>query len=275
MLVFPNAKINLGLQVIRRRHDGFHDIESLLYPLVLRDVLEILPASAPVDDMPVLRVTGSDDVPDTESNLCLRAVRLLRTKHAVPEVRIHLHKVIPAGSGLGGGSADAAFTLKAVNDLCKLGLPRETLMEYAGRMGSDCPFFISNTPSLVTGRGEVLHPLSPGLTGRYLLLVVPDVRIDTSLAYKMVRSRSGAERVSDIVKLPPEKWQGRLLNDFEAPVFSEYPELRAIRDRLCNSGAVYASMSGSGSALYGIYNAEPDVPEEFHAYFVHTQKLGW
>ena len=272
MLVFPNAKINLGLRVIRRRHDGFHDIESVIHPIALRDVLEILPAADLQEESPELKVTGSE-APEDEQNLCLKAIRMLRLKHNVPDVRIRLHKVIPVGGGLGGGSSDAAFTINVINEIYHLDLAPGILMDYAARIGSDCPFFISNVSGLVSGRGEVIRPLSPGLKGYYLLLVVPELRIDTRHAYKMVKSRSDGEAVGNIIQLPPEKWQGRLLNYFEGPIFSEYPDLRAIKYRLYETGALYASMSGSGSSLYGIFDRKPEIPAEFERHFVHVEQL--
>jgi 4-diphosphocytidyl-2-C-methyl-D-erythritol kinase len=270
MLVFPNAKINLGLRVIRTRHDGYHDIESLFYPLALRDVLEILPVAG--NEATFLKISGSD-IPGNEQNLCNNAVNQLRLRHAFPEVGMYLQKSIPVGAGLGGGSADGAFTLKCINDLFRLNLSQQALLEHAGNLGSDCPFFIINTPSLVTGRGEILKPVSPCLRGYYIMLVVPNLKVDTSNAYKMVHVSSKGEKVSDIIKLRPENWQGRLLNYFEGPLFSEYPELRAIKDRLYDTGALYASMTGSGSGMFGIYSSFPAIPNEFHRYFVHREKL--
>ena len=270
MLIFPNAKINLGLRVIRKRHDGFHDIESLFYPLALRDVLEILPVQG--DEEAFFRTSGQE-VPGDATNLCIRAISRLRLKHKFPLVGMYLHKVIPLGGGLGGGSADGAFTLKAINDLFKLNLSQEALLDHAGRLGSDCPFFIEGIPSLVTGRGETLTAVEPVLKGFYLMLVVPDQKVDTSYAYKMVKPHNEGENVLEIIRLPPQKWQGRLQNYFEAPLFSEYPELRAIKDGLYGSGALYASMTGSGSGVYGIYESMPEIPVEFTRYFVHREKL--
>jgi 4-diphosphocytidyl-2-C-methyl-D-erythritol kinase len=270
MLVFPNAKINLGLRVIRIRHDGYHDIESLFYPLALRDVLEILPVAG--NESPFLKISGSD-VPGNEQNLCNKAVNRLRLRHTFPKVGMYLHKRIPMGAGLGGGSADGAFTLRCVNDLFMLSLSQQELLEHAGNLGSDCPFFIVNTPSMVTGRGEILKPVSPCLRGYYIMLIVPHLEVDTSLAYKMVHVSPKGEKVSDIIQLQPENWQGRLLNYFEGPLFSEYPELRAIKDRLYGAGALYASMTGSGSGIFGIYRSFPEIPHEFHRYFVYREKL--
>lgn len=270
MLVFPNAKINLGLRVIRVRHDGYHDIESLFYPLALRDVLEILPVTG--NEAPFLSLSGLD-VPGNEQNLCNKAVNRLRLKHTFPKVRIYLHKTIPMGAGLGGGSADGAFTLRCINDLFRLNLSQQAMLEHAGNLGSDCPFFITNTPSLVTGRGEILKPVSPCLKGYYIMLIVPDLKVDTSSAYKMVHPYNEGEKVSDIIQLHPENWQGRLLNHFEGPLFSEYPELRAIKDRLYDAGALYASMTGSGSGMFGIYSSYPEIPHEFHRYFAYREKL--
>ena len=270
MLVFPNAKINLGLRIIRKRPDGFHDIESLIYPLGLRDVLEILPGSG--EETPSFSISGLD-VPADEQNLCLKAVNQLRLKHVFPGVRIHLHKIIPLGGGLGGGSADGAFTLKSINELFRLNLSQQDLLEYAGSLGSDCPFFIPNTPSLVTGRGEILSPASPCLTGYYLLLVVPDFKVDTSYAYKIAHPHNEGENVSEIIQLTPENWKGRQLNHFEGPLFSEYPELGTIKDRLYDSGALYASMTGSGSGIYGIFDRFPEFPPEYNRYFLYREKL--
>lgn len=270
MVVFPNAKINLGLRVIRKRYDGFHDIESLFYPIGLSDVLEILPVG---NGQEAFFMASGLEVPVNEGNLCIKALSLLQSKYTVQALGIYLHKVIPPGGGLGGGSSDGAYTLKSIDRLLDLELSREKLLEYAGELGSDCPFFIENTPSLVTGRGEKLQPLPACLGGYYLILVIPDIRISTTQAYSMVNPFNDGEPVGDIVRLPPEKWQGRLVNDFEAPLFSEYPELRAIRDRLYGSGAIYASMTGSGSGIYGIYNEQPAMPPELERYFVYTEIL--
>lgn len=270
MLFFPNAKINLGLRVIRKRHDGFHDIESLFYPIALCDVLEILPLIE--NEEAFLRTSGLE-VPADESNLCYKAVKRLRLQHKFPQVGIYLHKTIPLGGGLAGGSADGAFTLKAINDLFNLNLSQEALLDHAGNLGSDCPFFIKCIPSLVTGRGEILTAVEPVLKGFYLMLVVPGQKVDTSYAYKMVKPHNEGESVREIVQQPPQNWQGRLQNYFEGPLFSEYPELRAIKDRLYGSGALYASMTGSGSGVYGIFENMPEIPAEFTPYFVYREKL--
>ena len=270
MLIFPNAKINLGLRVIRKREDGFHDIESLFYPVALRDVLEILPVRE--NEKAFFRTSGLK-APVDETNLCLQAVRRLRLQHKFPQVGMYLHKIIPLGGGLGGGSADGAFTLKAINDLFNLNLSQTALMDHAGSLGSDCPFFIMGTPGLVTGRGETLVPVKPVLKGFYLMLVVPDQKVDTSRAYGMVNPHNRGEKVTEIIQSPPQNWQGRLKNFFEPSLFSEYPELRTIKDRLYGSGALYASMTGSGSGVYGIFEMVPEVPPEFSRYFVHREKL--
>ncbi len=270
MLKFPYAKINLGLRVIRKRHDGYHDIESLFYPLALHDVLEILPLAG--NEKGFFRTSGLE-VPGDDTNLSMKASSRLRLLHRFPEAGIYLHKTIPIGGGLGGGSSDGAFTLLALNELFSLNLSRESLMDHAGSLGSDCPFFISGTPSFVTGRGEKLETFSNILKGYYLLLVVPGRKVDTSYAYRMVKPDNRGAKVREIIQSPPGQWQGRIINDFEAPLFSEYPEMRAIKDRLYGSGAIYASMTGSGSGVYGIYENWPEIPLDFSRYFIHRERF--
>jgi 4-diphosphocytidyl-2-C-methyl-D-erythritol kinase len=197
----------------------------------------------------------------------------LKLQHPLPELGIYLHKTIPVGGGLGGGSADGVFTLLALNELLGLKLSRESLLDHAGSLGSDCPFFVFSRPSLVEGRGEKLEAVPSVLQGYFLMLAVPGKRVDTRYAYSMVKPHDKGEEVREIIQSPPGQWQGRLTNDFEVPLFSEYPELRAIKDRLYGSGAVYASMTGSGSGVYGIFESMPDIPADFSRYFVHREEL--
>jgi 4-diphosphocytidyl-2-C-methyl-D-erythritol kinase len=270
VIVFPNAKINLGLRVIRKRHDGFHDIESLFYPLSLRDVLEVLPVGEEKESF--FRTSGLDVTAD-DTNLCMKALGELKSRYQFADVGICLHKTIPLGGGLGGGSSDAAFTLKVIDKLFKLKLSKKELLSLAGELGSDCPFFIDGRPMLVTGRGEIMDPAQAVLKGYYLLLVVPDIKINTSEAYEMITPNTEGERVQSIVQLSPENWRDRLLNHFEPPLFRKHPELSAIKERLYDSGAIYASMTGSGSAIYGIYNGAPEITSELKRYFVYREKL--
>lgn len=251
MILFPNCKINLGLNVVGRRDDGYHDIETVFFPLALCDVLEVI--RSPREKFG-FTVTGTAAGSDPSDNLCVRAWELLRNDFpALPPVEMHLHKAIPIGAGLGGGSADAAFTLILLNRKFGLGLSAERLMDYAAKLGSDCAFFILNTPCYATGRGEVLHT-APCNLGMYKFLVIyPGIHISTKWAYSKIRPRVPARSVVDITGEPVDAWRDRLVNDFEAPVLEHYPELGKLKDMLYDAGALYASMSGSGSSFFGIF----------------------
>ncbi len=273
MIVFPNAKINLGLRILTKRPDGFHDLESAFLPVGLTDVLEILPADPDKTSVSNrLTVTG---IPLTakNDNLCIRAVRLLQEKHRIPHVNIHLHKKIPTGAGLGGGSSDAAFTLLALNDMFRLNLDKPVLMGYASTIGSDCPFFIINAPSLATGRGEHLEPLSLDLAGYTILVVLPGIAVDTAMAYKMVQPEDKGQSVEDVLRLSPADWKDCLVNHFEVPVFNKYPEIGRIKKALYALGAIYASMSGSGSAVFGLFRDMPHLPAEISRHSMHIEKF--
>jgi 4-diphosphocytidyl-2-C-methyl-D-erythritol kinase len=258
MIVFPNAKINLGLRILRKRPDGFHDLESAFLPVGLTDMLEIVPA--PVTSNP-LTLTGIP-LTTTDDNLCIRAHRLLRERHKIPSVKLHLHKRIPTGAGLGGGSSDAAFTLLALNKMFGLSLDVPVLKEYASMIGSDCPFFILNQPSMATGRGEQLEPLHLDLSGYTIVLVLPAIMVDTAMAYRMIAPGEKGPSVKEVLKLAPEEWKGCLVNHFEIPIVEKYPEIGGIKQALYDSGAVYASMSGSGSAVFGLFRSPPDLSTE-------------
>ena len=246
MLLFPHAKINLGLNVLRKRSDGYHDIETLFYPVTdLCDVLEIVPADSFEMHAYNARIEGE--------NLCEKAWRLLHDRFGIPPVAIHLYKKIPMGAGLGGGSSDAAFTLRGLNDLFGLRLPQDDLAALAAQLGSDCAFFIYNRPMLARGRGEILTPLRFSLEGRRLAVFPQQVFVSTREAYAGITPREPALHIESIVKRPVAEWEGLLVNDFEATVFARHPELAAAKQRLYDDGALYAAMSGSGSALYAIY----------------------
>lgn len=262
MIVFPNAKINVGLNVIRKRSDGYHDIESLMMPIQLCDVLEIIPSP---DGQFRFFKSGLTLPDDGKPNLCERAWQLLRDQYGIGPVHVFLHKVIPAGSGLGGGSSDAAFTLKALDQLCNLKLPIGTLVDLASRLGSDCPFFIENQPTMVSGRGEIMEQFQPQMEGLHLLLIVPDVHVSTAFAYSKVVPDKPQKPLLEILKEPFASWQNHLRNDFEGAVFPEFPKLQEIKNHLLHSGAVYASMSGSGSAVYGLF--EKPASEQVHQHF--------
>ena len=274
MIVFPNAKINLGLRVLSKRPDGFHDLESVFHPVRLSDVLEIVQAGKnPPGPSDSLTLSGIP-LEAGEDNLCIQALRLMRDKHGIPAVHMHLHKRIPTGAGLGGGSSDAAFTLKALNGMFSLDLDDDILMEYAAKIGSDCPFFIRNEPSLATGRGEILEPHPVDLSGYYLGLVLPGIMVDTAWAYKRIKPSRQGQAIREIVNHSPGFWKGRLINHFEQPVFEEYPEIKNLKKALYDAGAVYASMTGSGSAVFGLFSEEPGVPPEIGRHPWHTERLG-
>jgi len=273
MIVFPNAKINLGLRILRKRPDGFHDLESAFLPVGLTDMLEIVPDTGNnTGKTDRLTLTGIP-LEARDDNLCIRALRLLKDKHGIPDVNLHLHKRIPTGAGLGGGSSDAAFTLRALNEMFSLGLDVPVLREYASKIGSDCPFFIINEPSLGTGRGENLEPLSLDLSGYALILVLPGITINTAMAYRMISPTDKDQPVKEVLKTAPEEWSGRLVNHFEVPVFEKYPEIGGIKQALYAGGAVYASMTGSGSAVYGLFRESPILPPEISRYPLHIERF--
>ena len=253
MVFFPNAKINLGLNVIQKREDGFHDIETVLLPVAIHDILEIVPSGS---GKTVLETSGLKLPGNEAENLCLRAFHLLENELKIPPVLIHLHKVIPMGAGLGGGSSDAASTLILLNDLFTLGLTAIQMQGYARCIGSDCAFFIDNKTSFATGRGDMLEPLDINLEGHFIILVIPPVHCNTAEGYRNIQPAKPAKNILSIVKSTPAGWKNLLQNDFETTVFAIHPEIRKIKEQLYSAGAVYASMSGSGSAVYGIFDNE-------------------
>lgn len=255
MVTFPNAKINIGLDILRKRPDGYHDISTVMMPVPWTDVLEIVPSGSDAD---TLVVTGRHVGCPPEKNLVMKAVTALREHVAFPAVDIFLHKIIPDGAGLGGGSADAAFALTAVNDLFSLGLDKEELATVAGQIGADCPFFIYNRPMLCTGTGTDMLEfdlcLPRGLT---LVIVKPQDYVPTREAYNAVKPSIPVEPLDKLlVTLPIGDWQGRIKNDFEESVFPIHPDIAAVKTRMLDMGAVYASMSGSGSSVYGFFDAD-------------------
>ncbi len=271
MIVFPNAKINLGLRIIRKRPDGFHDLETVFYPLPLRDALEILPAENS-DTEPTIRVTGnSPDVPE-QDNICIKAWKLLKTDHShLPLVRMHLHKGIPSGAGLGGGSADASFLLQFLNSKFQLGITEERLAQYALTLGSDCPFFLKNIPVLATGRGEMLQAIPLRLTGHSIVIVNPGIHVSTAWAFGLIQPKEPVIDLATIITQPISSWADELINDFEKPVFSRYPEIAAIKERLLKTGAIYAAMSGSGSSVFGIFPANTAIEHEWPPHYFSRQ----
>jgi 4-diphosphocytidyl-2-C-methyl-D-erythritol kinase len=258
MVFFPNCKINLGLKILRKREDGYHDLETIFYPLPIKDVLEI------TRDTQLTFTPYGLPIPGDESgNLCLKAWRLL--KKDIPElpfVHIHLYKHIPIGAGLGGGSSDGAFLLLLLNKQFNLGLNTDQLLQYAAALGSDCPFFILNTPSLGGGRGEKLTPVPIDLSNYSFVLVDPGVHISTAQAFALCTPGADGPAITDIIRQPITTWRDQLINDFETPVFRLHPGLREIKEELYARGALYASLTGSGSGVFGIFE-KGKVPD-FH-----------
>lgn len=273
MIVFPNAKINLGLRILRKRTDGFHDIETIFYPLPLCDALEILPAHTPESSF---QCTGLATSILPGQNLVLKAYELLKTHFPeIPPVHIFLHKAIPAGAGLGGGSADASFTLQLLCRLFRLSATDELLQQLALSLGSDCPFFLYNKPCLGTGRGEQLHPISLPLKNHSWVLVNPGIHVSTAAAFAAITPQEPAESLGELIQLPPAQWQGRVINDFEMPVFALHPEIAAIKEKLLSAGAVFSSMSGTGSTVFGLFDQkELQLPAFPDHYFVRSGRWG-
>lgn len=269
MLVYPNSKINIGLNITEKRVDGFHNIETVFYPIGLSDILEIKKS-----DTTQFANTGLIiEHENFESNLCYKAYQLLLNDFDLKPIHIHLHKIIPFGAGLGGGSSDATFTLNVLNTLFELNLNNQELLNYAERIGSDCPFFIVNKPVYAEGKGETLSEIDLSLTGYYLVIIHPGIYINTARAYSRIKPVKPETGIKDLIKQPADQWKELIKNDFEESVFQEYPKLQEIKDKLYNLGAFYASMSGSGSAIYGLFNHKPELQNHFDRYFVWTETL--
>jgi 4-diphosphocytidyl-2-C-methyl-D-erythritol kinase len=258
MVVFPPCKINLGLNILSKRTDGFHDIETCFYPVPWTDILEILPS-----DEFVFNATGLDIAGNANDNLCVRAYNILRTDFSLGPVRIHLHKLIPSGAGLGGGSSDAAAALTLLNQIFNLNLSKDALRRYASVLGSDCAFFVEPLPMLGSGRGEVLDRIELNLEGKFLVLVKPDAHISTAEAYASVIPGPPPVAIREVLSQDISHWKDHLNNDFEKSVFQKYPAVRSIKETLYGSGARYASMTGSGSAVYGIFDEKIDLRDTF------------
>ncbi|MEQ9423651.1 MAG: 4-(cytidine 5'-diphospho)-2-C-methyl-D-erythritol kinase [Cyclobacteriaceae bacterium] len=255
MISFPNAKINIGLQVLGKRPDGYHNIQSVFYPIPFCDALEIVESKEFNFQSSGLKIPGGLD-----SNLCIKAYKLLQSAFGIGSVNMHLHKVIPMGAGLGGGSSDGAFTLKMLNELFKLDLTDDQLHELAAEIGSDCPFFIRNQPVLATGTGTDFTSLNVNLKGKYIALSNPEIHIGTAEAYKGVDFSEKIDLKNLIESEPIEGWDRFAINDFEHHLFRLHPEIKTIKKQMYSDGALFASMTGSGSTVYGVFDEKPDYP---------------
>jgi 4-diphosphocytidyl-2-C-methyl-D-erythritol kinase len=268
MIHFPNAKINIGLQITEKRPDGFHNLESCFYPVPLNDLLEIIPAPETSFES-----SGADIPGDASTNLCLRAYERLKVDFDLPPIQMYLHKLIPIGAGLGGGSADAAFTLRLLNEQFGLALSIEQLETYARRLGSDCAFFIQNRPLYCFEKGDRFQDIDVSLRGYTIVLVYPNLAISTAEAYANVRPRKPASSLRTLLQAPVGTWRNTIRNDFETSLFPIYPILHAVKQELYQAGAVYASMSGSGSTIYGIFEQAVSLPDNFHSYQVWQKTI--
>ena len=279
MITFPCAKINLGLNIVSKRPDGYHNLETVFYPIPLTDALEIkymdekFPSESPCD----LKITGNDIDCNEEDNLVIKAYQLLAADFQLPRVHAHLVKRIPTQAGLGGGSSDAAYMIRLLDERFRLNIGIPEMERYAAKLGADCAFFITADPSYAEGIGDVLMPADvpgAGLGGYYLAVVKPSVAVSTRDAYAAIVPKTPAKCCRDIVRQPIETWKDELVNDFEAPIFKLHPELAEIKEKLYQQGAKYAAMSGSGSALFGIFETEPNgLKEMFQDCFCEVLKL--
>lgn len=279
MITFPCAKINLGLNIVSKRPDGYHNLETVFYPIPLTDALEIkymdekFPSESPCD----LKITGNDIDCNEEDNLVIKAYQLLAADFQLPRVHAHLVKRIPTQAGLGGGSSNAAYMIRLLDERFRLNIGIPEMERYAAKLGADCAFFITADPSYAEGIGDVLMPADvpgAGLGGYYLAVVKPSVAVSTRDAYAAIVPKTPAKCCRDIVRQPIETWKDELVNDFEAPIFAMHPELAAIKQSLYDAGAVYAAMSGSGSALFGIFREQPTgLEKKFEGMFCQVMKL--
>jgi len=251
MITFPNAKINLGLHVLNKRDDGYHNIETIMCPVRWCDILEFNKVES---NNTSIDVSGIDLNIPMSDNICIKAYNLMKLKYKLPNIKILLHKIIPYGAGLGGGSSNAAFLITALNNYFDLKLSSDEMQKIAAEIGSDCAFFIQNIPALAKERGNILQTCSISLKGLYIIIVYPNIQISTAQAYSMVKPNKPQLPLSEIINMPIYEWKNYLVNDFQIPIQKKYPEIKRILNELYAKGAVYASLSGSGSAVYGIFN---------------------
>lgn len=251
MIIFPNAKVNFGLNIISKRADGFHNIESVFVPIKIQDALEFIPSESLEFSTSGLNIPGNSN-----DNLILKAFHLIKAEYNIPLLKIHLHKIIPMGAGLGGGSADAAFFIKGLNNYFNLKINDDELTKIASKLGSDCAFFIKNETSFASQKGEKLEQFLLDLNGLKMLVVHPSIHVNTAWAYSKITPTTPVKSVKQILNQPIETWRNELINDFEKPVFENHPEIESLKNELYKNGAVYASMSGSGSAVFGVFKNE-------------------
>ena len=267
MITKPIAKINLGLNVVEKRSDGYHNLETVFYPVQIEDALEVYPMDPefPSEYDCDLKVTNITIDGDEQRNLVVRAYNLLKADFpTLPRIHAHLYKGIPTQAGMGGGSSDCGFMITLLNDMFQLGLTDQQMIDYAARLGADCAFFILNRPCYAEGIGEKLQPIDLDLKGWYLSLVRPDIPVSTREAFALIKPHYPEVNCREVVKQPVESWRDTLVNDFEGSVFAVHPELGSVKDRLYDLGATYAAMSGSGSTLFAL-SRQPLNLDEFNS----------
>lgn len=273
MLLLPDCKVNIGLNVVARRVDGYHDLETVFYPVPLRDNLEIK-VNTDATEPYTLQLGGKPVEGDASQNLVVRTYLMLKDEFQLPPVDIFLYKHIPMGAGLGGGSSDAAYMMKGLNEMFSLGLTKAEMQRRVSTLGADCAFFVADRPAYATGIGDVLTPISLSLKGKHIVLVKPDVFVSTKEAYAHVTPKKADIPLLEAIKQPIERWRNTIVNDFETSVFPNHPELAAIKQTLYDMGAQYAAMSGSGSTLFGLFDRPvPEAKTVFASHFVFEQKL--
>ena len=254
MINFPNAKINIGLNITSRRTDGYHNLETIFYPVKINDVLELIASETFSFTSSGLGIPGKAD-----DNLCVKAYQLIGQDHPLPPISIHLHKHIPIGAGLGGGSADAGFFIKLLNQAFNLGMDTQTMINYARPLGADCAFFIESKPVYAFGKGDEFEDVHLDLSAYHIALVMPPTHVSTGEAYRGVKPAPVERSVKELIALPIAQWREHIRNDFEDSVFKNHPEIRGVKAALYQAGALYASMSGSGASVFGIFNTKPDL----------------
>jgi 4-diphosphocytidyl-2-C-methyl-D-erythritol kinase len=254
MIVFPNAKINIGINITGRRPDGYHNIETIFYPVKIYDALEALAGKELSFQSSGLGIPGR-----VEDNLCIKAYHLIKNDYELPPVTIHLHKHIPIGAGLGGGSADAAFFIKLIDQLFELGMATEQKLHYARQLGADCAFFIESKPVFAFEKGDRFEPVNLDLSGYHIALVMPPAHVSTSEAYRGVKPAPAELSLKELVSLPIHEWKHSIKNDFEESVFKNHAVIRGVKAAMYEAGAIYASMSGSGASVFGIFDKTPDL----------------
>jgi 4-diphosphocytidyl-2-C-methyl-D-erythritol kinase len=272
MIVFPTAKINFGLRITEKRNDGYHDIETIFYPAGLCDALEFVISDMGADK-DILITTGIRIGSDPEENLVIKTLRKLRERYSFPILRIHLHKGIPVGAGLGGGSSDSACLLKSINRQFELKISDQELKDISLELGSDCPFFIEGVPSFASGRGELLKTVNYFLSGFYLVLLNPGVGISTREAYHNSRPEQPSESLILSISHPVTEWKTQIFNDFEDFAFRKHPIIGEIKNELYKTGALFSLMSGSGSSVYGIFREKPELPEKLKEFVIFEEEM--